>query len=154
MTQRQFDRRTALTLGAIGLAGTALGMRAVLAHEGHDDEATPVATPGATLGATPAAAEEVAVEMVDIDFNPNEFTIPAETDVTVHLANNGAIVHNFNIDDNNNPSDPDIHSGDVQPGESTTITINLPAGDWYYYCNVPGHEQAGMHGTVHAEEEG
>ncbi|MBW3634422.1 MAG: cupredoxin domain-containing protein, partial [Chloroflexi bacterium] len=52
-----------------------------------DTEATPVED-GATDGDDDeAAAEEVTVEMVDIDFNPNEFSIPANTDVTVHLPN-------------------------------------------------------------------
>ena len=41
-----------------------------------------------------------------------------------------------------------IHSGDVQPGQGTSVTVNLPPGDWYFYCNIPGHEQAGMLGTL------
>ncbi len=89
--------------------------------------------------------------MVDIDFNPNEFSIPADTDVSVTLPNNGASVHSFIIDGKNNPSDPGINSGDVPPGEETKVTVNLPSGDWYYYCSIPGHEAAGMFGTVHVE---
>jgi uncharacterized cupredoxin-like copper-binding protein len=123
------------------LGGRSLGL--------HAQEGTPDASPAASPGATPGAADEVTVDMVDIDFNPNEFSIPADTDVTVHLPNKGAAIHNFNIDAKNNPSDPGSHSGDVPPGEETTITINLPAGDWYYYCSIPGHEAAGMHGIVH-----
>jgi uncharacterized cupredoxin-like copper-binding protein len=92
-----------------------------------------------------AAAEDVTVEMVDIDFNPNEFTIPAETEVTVRLPNQGASVHNFHIDP------LDIHSEDVDPGDETTVTINAEAGDYEYYCSIPGHREAGMVGTVHVE---
>jgi uncharacterized cupredoxin-like copper-binding protein len=87
--------------------------------------------------------------MVDIDFNPNEFSIPAEKDVTVTLPNNEATIHNFNIDGKNNPTNPDIHSGDVPAGEETAVTINLPAGDEYYSCSIAGHEAAGMFGTIH-----
>jgi nitrite reductase (NO-forming) len=107
--------------------------------------ATPEATPAATPGATPVAATEVTVEMVDIDFNPNEFTIPAHTDVTVRLPNLGQIVHNFNVDP------LDIQSGDVPPGGETTVTINAAAGDYEYYCSIPGHRQAGMVGALHVE---
>jgi uncharacterized cupredoxin-like copper-binding protein len=55
------------------------------------------------------------------------------------------------FDAKNNPSDPGIHSGNVQPGQSATVTINLRPGDWYFYCNFRSHEQAGMLGTLTAQ---
>lgn len=120
---------------------------------------TPAASPEAMAGATPEASpaacppadgdgEAMTIEMVDIAFNPDTLTIPADTDVTIELPNNGAAIHNFNIDAKNNPSDPGIQSGDVAPGASTTVTVNLPAGEWYFYCAIPGHEAAGMFGTL------
>lgn len=148
------DRRYLLASTGAGaiVAGIFIGGRSLpLSAQDGTPDASPEASPVATPGATPGAGDEVTVEMVDIDFNPNEFTIPADTDVTVRLPNLGAAVHNFNIDDNNNPSNPDIHSGDVPPGEETSVTLNLPAGDWYYYCSIPGHEAAGMYGTVSVE---
>ncbi len=108
-------------------------------------DATPVATQEEEDEADEAAAEEVTVEMVDIDFNPNEFSIPATTEVTVRLPNRGEIVHNFHIDP------LEVHSEDVQPGGETTVTINAEAGDYEYYCSIPGHREAGMVGTVHVE---
>ncbi|MGH2617367.1 MAG: cupredoxin domain-containing protein [Thermomicrobiales bacterium] len=108
--------------------------------------ASPVATHAAAPAATPvAAATAVTVEMVDIDFNPNELTIAANTDVTVRLPNLGATAHNFHIDP------LDIHSEDVPPGAETTVAINAAAGDYEYYCSIPGHRQAGMVGTLHVE---
>ena len=102
-------------------------------------------TPATPRQATPTGAPvtELTVDMVDIAFEPAEFTIPANTDVTVHLPNRGVIVHDFNIDA------LDIRSGLVQPGDETTVTINAPAGDYEYYCSVPGHRAAGMVGTMH-----
>ncbi len=41
MTRTRFDRRTLLSVGAIGIAASALGLRAGFAHEGEDHEATP-----------------------------------------------------------------------------------------------------------------
>jgi len=90
-------------------------------------------------------------EMGDIFFEPSELTIDADTDLMIALPNNGATAHNFNIDDNNNESDPDIHSDDVDPGDTATVTVNLAAGEWYFYCSIPGHEAAGMIGTITAE---
>jgi len=108
-------------------------------------EATPAASSGA--GATPAAssggnaATEMTVTMVDIAFQPDTLTIPANTDVTVSLPNTGASLHNFSIDELG-------ISVDVQPGDTGSTTINAPAGNYEYYCNVPGHKQAGMVGTL------
>ncbi len=119
-------------------------------------EATPASGEAPATGGDQAAGEaqtEVTVESVDIDFNPNEFTIPANTDVTVHLPNNGSALHNFSVTGHNNPDVPNLGIDvDIQPGQSQTITINAPAGDYYYFCDVPGHEAAGMFGTMHVVE--
>jgi uncharacterized cupredoxin-like copper-binding protein len=115
---------------------------------------TPVEVPG-TSGAVAASpvvcppAGQVAtsptIAMIDINFDPKEVTIPANTDVTINLVNKGAAVHNFNIDQLN------VHSGDIQPGQTGTVTVNAPAGDYQYYCAIPGHKEAGMVGTLHVQ---
>jgi nitrite reductase (NO-forming) len=104
--------------------------------------ASPVVCPGGQAGQAPAAPT---VNLIDINFDPKEITIPANTAVTVTIVNKGASVHNFNIDQLN------VHSGDVQPGQTATVTINAPAGDYQYYCNIPGHKEAGMIGTLHVK---
>ena len=109
-------------------------------------EATPAA---ATPAAAAAAAETVTIEAVDIDFTPEEVSIPADTEVTIELPNNGATLHNFSLDEKNNESLPiDPISIDIDPGATEQVTVNLPAGEYYFYCNVPGHEVAGMFGTL------
>jgi len=99
---------------------------------------TPIGTPAGGGQAQTAPT----VEMVDINFNPKELTIPAGTDVQVTLKNDGALPHNFNIDELN------IHSGDVQPGQTMAVTVNAQPGSYTYYCNIPGHREAGMEGTL------
>ena len=109
--------------------------------------ATPAiaASPAAASGDTAsAAAEPVEVVSIDIAFEPNAVTIPADTDVTFILPNNGAASHNFSIDELG-------ISVDQAPGAVEEITINAPAGTYEYYCNVPGHKEAGMVGTLTVE---
>jgi glucose dehydrogenase/uncharacterized cupredoxin-like copper-binding protein len=106
------------------------------------------AGPGTPAAAGANLATEVTIALRDIYFDPSTFTIAADTDVTLTLPNLGAAVHNFNIDANANPSDPNIHSGDVNPGETATLTLNLPAGKWFFYCSIPGHANAGMVGII------
>jgi uncharacterized cupredoxin-like copper-binding protein/mono/diheme cytochrome c family protein len=111
----------------------------------HDPRKT--ATPsGGKATPTATAAAGVSIEMHDIFFQPKEITIPANTPVTIHLSNLGAATHNFNIDALT------IHSGDVAPGSTGTVTINAAAGDYEFHCNIPGHREAGMVGTIHVVE--
>ena len=35
--------------------------------------------------------------------------------------------------------------GDLDPGKSGTMTLNLKAGKYLLFCNLPGHYEAGMH---------
>jgi len=108
---------------------------------------SPAATPGLMSTEAPessgdAGQTEFEVNMVDIAFDPTEITIPAGTDVTFTLSNNGAAVHDFNVDELG------VQSGDVDPGGSTTVTINAAAGEYQYYCSIPGHKEAGMVGKI------
>jgi uncharacterized cupredoxin-like copper-binding protein len=106
------------------------------------DAAAPAeATPEEAAADQGAAAEAVEVVSFDIYFEPAEFSIPADTDVTVSLPNDGVTLHNFSIDELG-------ISVDIDPGATQETVINAPAGEYEYYCNVPGHKQAGMVGTL------
>ena len=98
--------------------------------------ATPVATPSGGGGAT-----SVEVDMVDLAFQPTDITIAANTDVTINAVNKGALPHTFTI--------PDVaDTGEVASGQSKTITVNLPPGEYAFDCAVPGHKEAGMVGKL------
>jgi glucose/arabinose dehydrogenase/uncharacterized cupredoxin-like copper-binding protein len=118
-------------------------------------EQTTEASAGSAGGQASAPAGGSAsptIQLVDIAFQPSEFTIPANTDVTVTLTNTGAALHNFSVTDHNNDNVKNLNiSVDVAPGQTQTVTINAPAGDYYFFCNVPGHEEAGMHGVMHVK---
>jgi uncharacterized cupredoxin-like copper-binding protein len=49
--------------------------------------------------------------------------------------------HNFSIDELG-------ISVDVAAGEEGEATINAAPGTYEFYCNVPGHREAGMVGTL------
>jgi plastocyanin len=106
-----------------------------------------------SAGATPAAGDEeqasagqgsgeaVEVEAYDIYFEPKALSIPADTDVTVRIPNEGVTLHNFSIDE----LGIDV---DIAPGAAEEVVIKAPAGEYEFYCNVPGHKEAGMVGTL------
>jgi outer membrane protein assembly factor BamB/S1-C subfamily serine protease/plastocyanin len=104
----------------------------------------PTETPSSQTG-----SPDVTILSIDIDFIPEEVTIPANTDVVIALPNEGVVVHNFSLDEKNNPNLPIEAIGvDIDPAATEQATINLPAGRYYFYCDIPGHEAAGMYGTL------
>ncbi len=164
----QFDRRTFLGAGlVVSTAGAALGLRAVLAHEGEDHGstptaatpgATPSATPGATPAATPSAGATHLVEMNDqLRFDPEQLTIRVGDTVTWRTV--GAIPHTSTADPDkaNNPEEhvqlPEgaetWDSGIVSTDEEYSRTFDVP-GEYTYFC-IP-HEAAGMIGYLTVEE--
>lgn len=105
---------------------------------------TPVETPEAAGSPTAGngGATALTVDMIDLQFVPNMLTIPADTDVTITVINKGVLPHNFSV------TDQPIDSGEVSPGQSADVVVNLPAGTYEIYCNIPGHKEAGMVGTL------
>jgi uncharacterized cupredoxin-like copper-binding protein len=46
---------------------------------------------------------------------------------------------------------PEVFSGDLAGGQSSEIVVNLPAGEYEFYCTIPGHAVSGMVGTLMVE---
>lgn len=140
--------RRPLVSAAVALAGVSLIGTAFVATA---QTQTPTATTTPAICGTPAAADALCVGfgMYDIYFNPNTATIPAEKAVEVALKNNGVTDHNFSVTDHGNEGLQNLNiSVTLKSGESGTASINAPEGVYYFFCNQPGHEAAGMRGYV------
>lgn len=102
-------------------------------------EPTAVPTPGEPGEPTPTSepldpdAVNLTIETVDIAFSTNTLEGPADESFTITVTNNGSAQHDFVIDE------LDIRTPLLNAGESYTITISAPAGEYTYYCSVPGH---------------
>jgi plastocyanin len=89
-------------------------------------------------------AEDVTVKAMDaFAFDPATLTATVGQTVNVTLDNEGVLEHNFVIDELNVSLGP-IPGGQSSSGSFTPST----AGSFEYYCNVPGHREAGMVGTL------
>jgi plastocyanin len=85
----------------------------------------------------------------DILFTPNLATIPADTPVQVKITNNSPTMHNFSITGRRNSGLQDLDvSIDTDPGQTSMVTIDAPAGHYYFYCDELGHERLGMFGYL------
>jgi uncharacterized cupredoxin-like copper-binding protein len=67
-------------------------------------------------------------------------------EVTVVMDNpsSSGIDHGIAISGNGVDQDGKV----VQPGASSTIKVKLRPGTYVFFCPVPGHEEAGMKGTL------
>ncbi|HVB76301.1 MAG TPA: cupredoxin domain-containing protein [Candidatus Nitrosotalea sp.] len=90
----------------------------------------------------------VKVVMTDYKYSPSTLTVPSGK-VTFFLVNQGNTSHDMVIDDS---SGSQVAKSDlVTPGNSATFTVaNLPKGSLTFFCDVPGHRELGMQGTLTA----
>jgi plastocyanin len=90
--------------------------------------------------------DSVTVEAPDMSFDPDEISASAGQDLEVTLDNTDGQTHTFTLDE----ADFEIEAAG---GESETGTLTVPdeAGDYEFYCAVPGHREAGQVGTLTVE---
>lgn len=92
-------------------------------------------------GAPAVSADTVALVGQDnLTWDAEELTVDAGT-ITVQLTCEDAVNHNLLIEETEEVV------AECAPGESTTETVDLEAGEYGYICTVPGHE-ATMRGTL------
>jgi plastocyanin len=88
----------------------------------------------------------VTVVATEFSFDPEDFTLPADTDTELTLENAGVVEHDIVVEE----------LGDevlvfANAGETVTETVNVPAGTYTFYCSIPGHRDGGMEGTLTVE---
>lgn len=103
-----------------------------------------VSTPEAVSGAVPAAGGPVLLEGIDINWTQKELTVPVGG--TIEMWNAGVLPHNFAIEGYNDEAPVDL----PLTGEHImwTVPADLAPGTYTYYCEIPGHREAGMVGTI------
>lgn len=147
-------------VAAAGVAALALGLAACGSSSGSSAEAPATTTAATTTAATtatapattPATTAPTTSSKVVIDADPSgqlkwtkDTATAAAGKVTVEIKNDSPVPHNIAVEGNGVQSDV---SDTVQNGGTADITVDLPAGTYTYYCDIPGHRQAGMEGTL------
>jgi plastocyanin/mono/diheme cytochrome c family protein len=108
--------------------------------EGASDGAT--ASEGDAAGASESGQAAVTLEAQDIAWSQTELTVkPGDT---IEMTNTGQLPHDFTVDE--------LGIQEATPTNGDTVTITIPedaeAGEFEFYCSVPGHKEAGMVGTL------
>lgn len=127
-----------LSVGVAGVLGAQAGMRELHAEEEHAEE-----TAGEGDGAVELSETAQLWVAVDIDYAEAPTTIPSG-EVEIALKNDGGILHNVVFEG----TDVKV---EAEGGQAVSETFTIEPGTYTYYCDVPGHRQAGMEGEVTAE---
>ena len=139
---------------AVGLAVLAIGAVGCGGDDNNDNSSasTPASTPAApttstAATSTPAAAAgggTVTLGESEFKITPKDATAKAGK-VTIDVKNDGAIVHNLNVEGNGLA---EKKTADLQPGSSGKLTVDLKPGKYEMYCSIDGHRASGMEGTI------
>jgi plastocyanin len=89
-----------------------------------------------------AAAETVALVATDFGFEPSSLTLDTAGEQTLTLRNDGEFPHALAFDE------LDEGTGNVDPGASGEVTLDLEPGSYTLYCPVGDHRDRGMEGTL------
>ncbi|MBD2750344.1 cupredoxin domain-containing protein [Microvirga sp. BT688] len=70
-------------------------------------------------------------------------TVPGN-EAVFEIRNTGSVVHSFEIEGKIDGKEVEVVSGRLQPGQTTSFTLRLPAGEYTAYCPVGNHRERGM----------
>jgi plastocyanin len=95
---------------------------------------------------------DLTVEAHDIEFDRDAYRITAGP-VAIEYVQEGALPHTLVIEA---PDGGDVDGFGLEVGEGGDVdadsgTVDLPAGDYVIYCDVPGHRDAGMEADLQVE---
>lgn len=94
---------------------------------------------GSAGGGGGGGAAQVEVKATEFAFDPSEIKV-AENGKIV-LKNDGAVQHDFSVEG--------MTMDLVDPGNTGELELKgLAPGEYKFICTVPGHEAAGMKGTI------
>ena len=146
---------TALTIGLIALAGCGSSSSA---GSSSGAPATPTVTAPAASTPTSSsssssssssapASNSLSLEANregQLEYNTKSLTAKAGT-VKIAFTNMSPLSHNVTIE---SASGKTLGATPTFQGGTRTLTLQLKAGTYRYYCSVPGHRTAGMEGTL------
>ncbi|MCB0973426.1 MAG: cupredoxin domain-containing protein [Actinobacteria bacterium] len=90
---------------------------------------------------TGVSPDDAAVNVVSTGTNYDATTYEVAQGDVLAYSNESNIFHDIVIDD----ADFKL---DVRPGDTAAAVVDLPPGDYVFYCSVPGHRTAGMQATL------
>ena len=156
MPARIDPRPRTLSHLARGVAVLALGLGALTACGGGSDDGDAAATTTSsaaetTTGATESSSSGSAAQPMALTATEENFSISLDKDTLtagtyeITVVNNGSATHDLAVEEDGTTEEK---SDSIAPGESTTLTVDLDAGEYVFYCSIGNHRAMGMEITV------
>jgi uncharacterized cupredoxin-like copper-binding protein len=118
----------------------------------------------AACGAPSGPSTEIEVLETEFAYSPKALTVPVNQPVTITLRNQGAIEHDFVVDQipvtdvvaeesgmgghEMGGEDYDLHAL-TAPGSASTLTFTATEpGEYKVFCTIAGHLEAGMEASL------
>lgn len=105
---------------------------------------TGTGTTETTPAATGDAVTTVEVRETEFEISPGNPRVPRAGVIAFDVRNDGQAVHALEV----HAPAGEVETEELQPGDSETIKVELPAGTYEWYCPVGDHEERGMRGEV------
>ena len=114
------------------------------------------------LAACGPQTAELEVTLTDFAFDPANVSVPAGSEVTLTLINEGSVEHEWVLVEQGYTIEPPVDEQDeaniyweaeVPADEIETFTFTAPEtpGEYQIVCVIEGHLEAGMEGTLTVE---
>jgi uncharacterized cupredoxin-like copper-binding protein len=111
-----------------------------------DDETNAPATTTPAPAETEAAGATVSEDMTEFKFSEPNPTVKSGA-VTFEVKNSGATVHALEVEG----AGVEEATGNMDPGASETLNVDLKPGKYELYCPVGNHRDQGMEGEITVE---
>jgi uncharacterized cupredoxin-like copper-binding protein len=141
------EERSAANLTVLAGAGLALVVAGFIGLAAIQEEQSEAAA-AAKKKAAEAGPVAASVTAFDIGYRQKEVTVPAGKP-RIELVNDGATRHTLDIE-----GVPGFHLEVASKGEKVAKEADLKQGKYVFFCDVQGHRQAGMEGTLTVTEGG
>ena len=139
---------SAAALLALGLAGlTACGgddSGSSSTAGGTSESASSSSSAAASSSDGSSEAEAITATEADFSIALDEDSLTAGT-YAITVVNNGSATHDLAVQEDGTTK---ATSDKIGPGESTTLTVDLDAGEYVFYCSIGNHRGMGMELTV------
>lgn len=142
-----------LRIALVALAATALiGLAACGGDDDDDTTEAATTTTEATTSEEPSGGGGGGASTLEVNADPGgslayeEDSLEASAgEVTIEFTNESSLPHDVRIED---ADGNDIGGTDQITGSETDATVDLEAGDYTFFCSVPGHRVGGMEGPL------
>jgi plastocyanin len=136
-----------LSAAAVGVGVAACGSSNSNSSKAHTSSTPAASTSASAASSAPAGAQTLAISAPSggaLMFSTTALHAKAGM-ITINFTNDASFNHNFTLA---TASGKVLAATPQFSGGTKSVTVDLKAGTYTYYCNVPGHRQAGMQGTL------